>query len=84
MSSFYDLKVRQLKLVVELEMLHIDCFHTCFPLYYGRLLELPACAKLADSACLLEFPLEFLECLLDIFTFLDRYYNHSSESPPFF
>ena len=56
-------------------MLNVDCLHLGHPVLHRRLGELPTCAELTDRTGLLEFPLELLERLLDVFAFFYRYYD---------
>ena len=58
-------------------MLYIDSLLDLVSSFYGRFLELLSVAELAYHSCLLEFTFEFLESLLYVLAFFDRYYNHS-------
>ena len=64
-------------LLVQSEMLYVDSLLDLVSSLYGRFLELLPAAQLAYHSCLLEFTFELLECLLYIFAFFNRYYNHS-------
>ena len=69
-------------LVLKLEMLDIDRLLKSDALLHGRFLEILAGAELTDDSGLFEFPLELLECSLDVLSFLDGYYDHCF-TPPF-
>jgi hypothetical protein len=75
---------RGLLLVLKLKMLYVDCLLFLHAPCYGRLLEILPGAKLTDRTGLLELSLESFESTLDIFAFLDRYYDHFLEITPFF
>lgn len=64
-------------LLVQSEMLYVDSLLDFVSSLHGRFLELLSAAQLAYHSCFLEFTLEFLQSLLYVFAFFDRYYNHS-------
>lgn len=66
------------------EVLYVDSLFLGHSLLDGRLLEVLACAKLADCTGLLEFTLEALQCAFNVVAVFDRYDNHAFKAPPFF
>ena len=66
-----------LLLLVQSEVLYVDSLLDLVSSLHGRFLELLSAAQLAYHSCLLEFTLEFLQSLLYVLAFFDRYYNHS-------
>lgn len=69
--------MKDLLLLVQSEVLYIDSLLDLVSSLHGRFLELLSAAQLAYHSCLLEFTLEFLQSLLYVLAFFDRYYNHS-------
>ena len=59
------------------EVLYVDSLFLGHSLLDGRLLEVLACAKLADCTSLLEFTLEALQCAFNIVAVFDLYDNHA-------
>jgi|SRR5574344_3072308 hypothetical protein len=72
-----------LLLFFKLQMLNIDGFKMSRSVGNGWLFEILPCAKLADSASLLEFSLEFLKSSFNIFSVFNRNYNHFLITPFF-
>lgn len=64
-------------LFVQSQMLYVDSLLDFVSSLYGRFLELLPAAQLTYHSCLFKFTFEFLESLLNVFAFFDRYYNHS-------
>ena len=65
-----------LLLLVQSEVLYVDSLLDLVSSLHGRFLELLSAAQLAYHSCL-QFTLEFLQSLLYVLAFFDRYYNHS-------
>jgi len=76
-DGLYLAEKHKLLLVLKLQVLYIDSFLHSHSLLYRWLCKLSTCAELTDGTSLLEFPLEFLESLLNVLAFFYRYYNHA-------
>lgn len=75
-SADMSLSGDRLLLVHQLHVLNVDGLFDLLSSFYRWLYESFPCAELTDSACLFEFPLEFLQGLLYILAFFYWYYNH--------